>query len=426
MIKGFMGSVVVAMFAAGAVQAQVLERIVAVVDDEMILQSQLEQQIQFFVLNNRIDPNTPGLREQVLQSMINEKLMVAKAIEDSVTVSEDEVTQQLDAVIRERIQAAGSEERLEQYYGMPISRIKREFRDEMRNSLLAQKLQQQRFGAMQIGRLEVEEFYRMYQDSLGEVPEEVELAHIMVKPKFDEAAKVEARKKMKVLIDSLKVGVPFEELARRHSQDPGSASLGGDLGLVRRGLFVKEFESAVFALKEGEISDVVETEFGLHIIQLLERRGDAVHPRHILLRIERTQASDDSAIALLNSLRRRILAGESFAELARKFSEDTETAIIGGTVGTVDVNQLRQYDRAYYEAVMAMKPGEVSEPVKVTSGSQYAYYIIWLKNRFPAHRPTLEQDYKRIENIALNFKRQKEYQAWIEELKKGIYWESRL
>jgi peptidyl-prolyl cis-trans isomerase SurA len=406
--------------------AQMLDRVVAVVGDDMILQSQLEQQIQFFVLNNKLDPNTSGLREQVLQSMINEKLIVAKAIEDSVVVSEEEVTQQLEAVIRERVQAVGSEERLEQYYGMPISRIKREFRDEMRNSLLAQKLQQQRFGAAHIGRLEVEEFYRTYKDSLGEVPEEVELAHILVKPKFDEMAKAEARKKMLALLDSLKAGVPFEDLARRHSQDPGSAPQGGDLGLVRRGLFVKEFESAVFGLKEGQVSDIVETEFGMHIIQLLERRGDAVHPRHILLRIERTQASEDSAIAFLRSLRQRILAGENFADLAKKYSEDPETANIGGNVGVVELSQLQQFDKTYYETVMAMKPGEISEPVKVTVGSQYAYHIIWLKSRTPAHKPTLEQDYRRIESIALNFKRQKEYAAWIEELRKNIYWESRL
>lgn len=426
MMKNTFAGFALLMIGAALSMSQVLDRIVAVVGDDMILQSHLEQQIQFYVLNNKIDPNTPGLREQVLQSMINEKLIVAKAIEDSVVVSDEEVTQQLDAVIRERVQAVGSEERLEQYYGMPISRIKREFRDEMRNSLLAQKLQQQRFGAAQIGRLDVEEFYRMYKDSLGEVPDEVELAHIVVKPKFDEIAKAETRKKMQALLDSLKASVPFEDLARRHSQDPGSASQGGDLGLVRRGLFVKEFESAVFALKEGQISDIVETEFGLHIIQLLERRGDAVHPRHILLRIERTQASDDSAIALLQSLRRRILAGESFAELARKYSEDPETANVGGNIGIVDMNQLQNFDKTYYETVAAMKPGEISEPVKITMGSQYAYHIIWLKNRIPAHKPTLEQDYRRIENIALNFKRQKDYAAWIEELKKGIYWESRL
>lgn len=403
--------------------AQIVDRIVAVVGNEMILESELNAQTQFFITTNKVDPNTTGLREQVLQSMVNEKLILAKAIEDSVTVSEDEVTQQLDAVIQQRVQSAGSESKLEELYGMPISRIKREFRDEMKKNLLAQKLQQQRFSNSQIGRLEVEEFYRTFKDSLGDVPAEVELAHIFVKPKFDEAAKQEARKKMTLLLDSLKAGVPFEDIAKRHSQDPGSADQGGDLGFVRRGLFVKEFETAAFALKDKEISGIVETDFGLHVIQLLERRGDAVHPRHILLRIERTQASDDSTIAFLKTLRARILAGERLADLAQKYSEDKETASIGGSLGVLELEQL---PKELYAAVTPMKQGEINEPVKIPVGNQYGYSIIWLKRRIPAHKASLEQDYKRIETVAANYKRQKDYAAWVEDLKKNIYWESRL
>ncbi len=403
--------------------AQPLDRIIAVAGDEMILESELNAQTQFFITTNKVDPNTPGLRDQVLQSMINEKLVLAKAIEDSVTVSEDEVTQQLETVIQQRVQSAGSESRLEELYGMPISRIKREFRDEMKKNLLAQRLQQQRFGNSEIGRLEVEEFYRTYKDSLGDVPEEVELAHIFVKPKFDEAARNTARKKMNLLLDSLKAGVSFEDLAKRHSEDPGSAPLGGDLGFVRRGLFVKEFETAAFALKENEISGIVETDFGLHIIQLLERRGDAVHPRHILLRIERTQASDDSTIAFLKILRARILAGEKLADLAQKYSEDKETASIGGNLGILETQQLPK-DLA--PAVDPLKPGEISEPVRIPVGTQYGYSIVWLKRRIPAHKASLDQDYKRIETVAANFKRQKDYAAWLEDLRKNIYWESRL
>ncbi|MBP1658790.1 MAG: surA, partial [Bacteroidetes bacterium] len=150
--------------------AQVLDRIVAVVENDPILESELAAQVQFFIMNNRLDPKTPGLRDQVLQSMINEKLIIAKAIEDSVVVSDDEVQQQLEAAIQSRIQQVGSEARLEEAYGMPLSRIKREYRDEMRKNLLAQKLQQQRFGSSQIGRFEVEEFYRTYRDSLPKVP----------------------------------------------------------------------------------------------------------------------------------------------------------------------------------------------------------------------------------------------------------------
>jgi peptidyl-prolyl cis-trans isomerase SurA len=308
-------------------------------------------------------------------------------------------------------------------YGMPVSRIKREFRDEMRRNLLAQKLQQQRFGTSDISRREVEEFFTTYKDSLGEVPEEVEIAHIFKKPAFTEEAKARARAKAQALLDSLKAGADFADLARRYSEDPGTASLGGDLGLVRRGLFFKEFETAVFALNEHQISGIVETELGYHIIQLLERRGDAVHPRHILIRVERTKASDDSVIAFLNGLRTRALASESFAELAKKYSEDKESNQIGGSLGTVELEKL---DKNWYPDVAPLKEGEISAPSRLAVGNTYGYHIILMKKRTPAHPMSLEQDYHRIETIASNFKRTRDYQAWLEELKGKIYWESRL
>ena len=351
--------IMVLTLGATAAQAQTLDRIVAVVDRDVILESELTAQVQFFVLNNRLDAATPGIKEQVLESMINEKLIVAKAIEDSVTVTEDEVRQQLDATIQQRVQQVGSEKRLEELYGMPISRIRREFREEMRKSLLANRLQQQHFGITQISRREVEEFFRTYRDSLGMVPEEVELAHIYIEPKPSEAARSAARMKMQTLLDSLNAGVDFAGLASRHSQDPGSAGQGGDLGFVRRGLFLPEFESVVFGLAEKQRSGIVSTKYGLHIIELLERRGESVRARHILLRVERTTADDDSTVTLLQSLRRRALAGEDFAALARQYSEDKETAPIGGNLGTVELSQI---EKGFYPTVAALQEGEISEP----------------------------------------------------------------
>ncbi len=407
---------------SAAASAQVLDRVVAVVDNDIILESELSAQVQLLVINNKIDPNTPGLRQQVLQSMVDQKLIVAKAIEDSVTVTDEEVQQQLDNVIQQRIQQFGSEARLEELYGMPLSRIKREYRDEMRKNLLAQKLQQQRFGTTQIGRYDVEEFYRTYKDSLPRVPEEVELAHIFMRPKVSDVAKAAARARAQALLDSLKAGADFAALARRYSEDPGSAQQGGDLGMVRRGQFVKDFETAVFALADSQISGIVESEFGFHIIQLLERRGDAVHARHILVRIERTRASDDSTIVFLNRLRDSALAGTSFAELAKRYSERKETAMIGGQLGTFELDQL---DKDTYAAIASLKPGEISLPTRLTEGSSYGFHIILLKRRTPAHAMTLEQDYHRIETLAMNFKRNKDYQKWLEELRSKIFWQIR-
>jgi len=403
-------------------QAQTLDRVVGVVDNDLILESELKASVQFYVLNNKVDPATPGLRDQVLQSLINEKLIVAKAIEDSITVTDEEVQQQLEQSIQARVQQFGSEARLEEAYGMPISRIKREFRDEMRKNILAQKLQQQRFGGATIGRYEVEEFFHTFKDSLPRVPEELDLSDIAMAPKFSDDAKAATRATLLAILDSARGGADFGSLAKRYSQDPGSAPQGGDLGLVRRGQFVKEFESAVFALTEGQISDIVETEFGLHIIQLVERRGDAVRARHILLRIQRTKESDEAMVKLLGSLRTRALAGEGFAELARKYSEGKEN-MIGGNLGTVEIDQI---NKDIYPAIAELKEGSISDPVKVPEGSSYKYHIFRVRKRTPAHVMSLETDYQKIEAIALNLKRSKDYQAWIEDLKSNIYWQARL
>jgi peptidyl-prolyl cis-trans isomerase SurA len=403
-------------------QSQTLDRIVATVDNDLILESELNAQVQFYALNNKMDPAAPGLRAQVLQSMVNEKLVLAKAIEDSVTVTDDEVQQQMDAVIQQRIQQYGSEARLEEMYGMPLSRIKREFREDLRKNLLAQRLQQQHLGNTTVGRFEVEDFYRTYRDSLPHVPEECELSEIGIAPKANDQAKAATRVRLKAILDSVRDGADFAAMAKRYSQDPGSAPQGGDLGFVRRGMFVKDFETAVFSMADGQISDIVETEHGLHIIQLVERRGDAVHARHILLRIERSKEGDEATVRLLDSLRTRALAGESFAELARKYSELRDNTI-GGNIGTAEIDQVNP---SFRPAIDTLKDGNISAPVKVTETTGYKYYIVWLRKRTPAHPMSLGQDYHKVESIALNFKRTRDYGAWMEELKNQFYWQTRL
>jgi peptidyl-prolyl cis-trans isomerase SurA len=407
--------------------AQALDRVVAIVDNEVILESELNAQIQFLALNNKIDPKTPGLKEEVLQNLINEKLLVAKAIEDSITVTDDEVQQQLEVAIQQRVQQVGSEAKLEELYGMPLSKIKREYRDEMRKNLLAQKLQQQRVGNATVSRFEVEEFYKTFKDSLPPVPEQLEMSRIFMTPKPSSKEKEDTHARMQRLVDSLRAGADFADLARRYSQDPGSAQQGGDLGFVRRGQFVTEFEAAVFSLGIGQVSNIIETAFGFHVVQLLDRRGDAVHARHILLRIPRTETSDSSTIATLDSLREHALSGENFAELAKKYSEDKESNLIGGMLPPVDLEQL---EKDWYPSVIDLKPGEISKAFRVSSqaasGANYGYQIVLLRKRTPAHKMTLDQDYHKIEAMALNYKRQKDYQAWMQELRKKIFWQINL
>jgi peptidyl-prolyl cis-trans isomerase SurA len=421
-MKHVLPMVLVLALTGAFAQQQNLDRVVAVVSNDVILASDLKAAVQMYAMNNRVDPSTPGLEEQILQGLINEKLIIAKAIEDSVTISDDEVAFQLDNAIQARVQQFGSEARLEEAYGMPISRIKREFRDEMRKNMLAQKLQQQRIGSTSVGRYEVEEFFRTYKDSLPRVPEEIEMSDIAISPKFDDDARAATVARLTAIRDSILAGGDFARFARLYSDDQGSAAKGGDLGLVRRGTFVSEFETAVFGLAEGQLSDIVETQFGLHLIQLVERRGDAVHPRHILLRIKKTDKGDQATLARLDSLRQRALNGESFAELARKYSEGKES-VVGGNMGAAEIDQI---NKDILPAIQNLKPGEVSKPVKVIEGGSYRFHIVLVRSRTPAHAMSLDTDYHKLEQIALKFKQNKEYLAWLDELRTKIYWQSRL
>lgn len=414
---------VVAAVGASVAQPRVLDRIVAVVDKEIITESELQSQVDFFIFNNRVSPQTPNLKRQVLDAMVNEKLILARAVEESVTVSDEEVNQQLDALIQQRIQQAGSEQRLEEVYGMPISRMRREFREDMRKQLLISRLQQTKFANTHVSRREVEEFFETYKDSLPTVPEEVELYHIFRMPKPSEEAKAAALLKARKILDSLKAGGDFANFAKRYSDDPGSAALGGDLGFVRRGQLVKEFEEVVFNLKQNEISDIVETSFGLHIIQLLERRGESVHARHILFKIAQDTTAEQTTIHFLRGLKDSVAVGSSFAELAKRYSDDAETAPLGGYLGNLTIDQL---DQSLLLVIKTMKAGDVSDPIQVKFGTSLGYHIVYLKERIREHRMNLTDDWKRIEQIAANLKRSKEYQSWIATLKNDIYWDIRL
>ncbi len=403
-------------------QQNVVDRIVAVVDKEIITESDVQERITYAALQNRLDPKSPELRRQVLENLIAEKLMLAQAILDSVNVTEDEVNRSLDQQFQNFVKQAGSEQQLEKVYGKPVSRMKREFRPEMRKQLLVQRLRQQREANSFVARREVEEFFESYKDSLPRVPEEVELSHIFIVPKADTTLENKTRLQLSAIRDSIVAGGDFGDFARRYSQDANGAK-GGDLGWAKRGLaFVPEFEEAVFALKEKEISPVVKTEFGFHLVQLLERRGESVHARHILLRTEKGPASDSAAIRFLNVLRDSIVQGRSLAELARKYSEDEDTKSIGGDLGQVSVDQL---EADFSSVIKDLKPGEISLPHRITMKNSYGYQIVFLKKRVPGHAANLTDDFRRVEQMALYVKRNKINAAWIEELKKNIYCEIR-
>jgi len=404
---------------------EVLDKIVAVVDNEIILQSELDFQVASVAAQQNLNADDKNLKEKVLNKMIEEKLVYAEALLDSVEVSEDEVSSQLENQINYFIQQYGSKERLEKTYGMPISRIKRKLRDDTRKNLMSQRMRQQKFGNIEVTKREVEEFFNSFKDSLGQIPEKYDISHIFINPKAGEKVKAKAKKFAQSLLDSIKNGADFDSLARKYSNDPGSKAQGGDLGWVKRGVFYPEFEAAAFNLQKGELSKVVESPVGFHIIEMIDRRGESIHTRHILITVKEDDNADIRAIEVLTAVRDSIVKGiHTFAYYSKKVSNDKETAKFGGELGEFERNQL---DETISKVLLKMKPGDISFPNRLDiSRGVYGFHIVKLNKKIPAHIPNLNTDYSEIKRIAEFRKREKLFNEWIVEIKKQIYWNTYL
>jgi len=404
---------------------QVLDKIVAVVDNEIILQSEFDFRANVEAQQRNINPADTTFRRQVLNAMIEEKLLYAQAELDSITVTDEQVKQQLDYQINYFIQQYGSREKLEQVYGMPIEKLKRSLQDDTKKNLMAEMLKQKKFAQLEASRKEVEEFYDTFKDSLGVVAEKFKIGHIFLNPKTGERVKKIAREFAVSLLDSLKKGADFAKLAAKYSDDPGSAAHGGDLGSVKRGVFYPEFEAVAFSLAPNQISGIVESPVGFHIIQLLERRGESIHTRHILIKVKSDDESDLKAIEFLTEIRDSIVSGKNtFQYYARLYSDDKETAKFGGDLGTFEASQL---DKPLLDIIYKLKEGDISFPKRLdVDKNVYGYHIVKLEKRIPQHKANLDIDFPELKKMTEYYKKQKLYVKWIDEIKGRIYWDVRL
>jgi peptidyl-prolyl cis-trans isomerase SurA len=424
----FCGAVATAQPLAGGgtpgTDRMIIDGVAAVVGNEVILMSDVLQRATVLAQQQRgaVDARSPEFQREVLNSLIDNKLVLTRAREDSIVVGEAEVTAAVNRRLQQIIAQVGSEARVEELYGMPIERIRREARDVIRQQLLEQAMMQRRFSGLKVSERDVQEFYALYRDSLPTVPEQVELEQIALKSRPSSEAKVAAKELATSLRDSLARGADFAALARAYSSDEASSAQGGDLGWVTPGMFVPQFERAVKSLGINDISEPVESDFGYHIIQLLDRKPDgSYHTRHILVPIRSTNAQRDSLVGRLRELKARALAGESFADLARQFSEDEETAAVGGAIGRVVPDQLPADLKA---TVAGMHDGDITEPMAFsTSPTESGYRIIRVVRHVAPHALDPVQDRAQLAQLAEVYKQQKEYAAWIAELRKEIYWE---
>ena len=406
-------------------QGEVIDKVVAVVDNEIILQSELDFQSAMYASQRGMDPKSPELKRQILNSMIDEKLVYAQAELDSIIITDEEISQRIDYQINVLQQQYGSIANIENMYGMSIEKIKRELREDVRKNLMVQRLREKNFAPVEASRREVEEFYYTFKDSLGMIPEKLRIYHIFRNPKTTDRLKKQYRDFVQAVLDSIKQGASFEEMAKKYSEDPGSKSFGGDLGFVKRGVFYPQFEAVAFSLEEGEMSDVVETPVGYHIIELLERRGESIHTRHILIKFKTDENADLETIEFLSDLRDSIVNEKNtFQFYAKKYSEDKETAPFSGDLGTFYINQL---DKNLLDVVSKLKQGEISFPKRIDYGQgTYGYHIVYVLTRIPQHPASLEEDYAELKRLADEYKKQKQYDKWLASLKEKIYWEVRL
>jgi peptidyl-prolyl cis-trans isomerase SurA len=396
------------------------DRILAVVGNDVILESDLQYQMQLYARQNQLASLNPVIVQQIFQQLLTEKIILAKAEQDSIVVKDEEVNKELDFRIKSIVEQVGSEDRIQEIYGMPLVKIKLMLKDDLIKKLKSDKMRRKKFGTpVKVSDKETRDFYFTYKDSIPDAKEEFELSRILLSRNLTASEKQAAKDKALLILDSIKSGVDFSELAKRNSDDKGSAVNGGDLGFAKRGVYVKEFEETLFTLNIGEVSNIVETEFGFHIIKLLEKKGEQYRGQHILVAFQKLEASDFETINTLNAIKDSILAGKySFEDAAKKFSQDPETSTKGGYLGFVPVDKL---DSLYVDVLKNLNIGEISRPVKTSGDKNYGYELLLLKSKTQPHKLTLENDFDRIRKFAQISKENKAYDAWIEELKKNIY-----
>jgi len=415
-------SILITLTLTGSSSSQeVLDRIVALVDDNIILSSELQQLAYSLALQAKIDPlketeKFNKILETTMDEFIIQKVLLVQAKLDSITVDERQIDSVLEEQIQQMVQQVGSEKRLEEYFGSSLRQIRREFRDEVEERLLVQNLRDTKNREIKISRREIERFYSTFEDSLPTLKQAVNLRHILVNIEPSDEAVSSARKKAEEVMVRLQAGENFDGLAKQFSDDPGSASKGGNLGMVERGSFVKEFEEAAFNLEKDEISEIVRSKFGFHIIQLLEKKGEKINTRHILLKID---SSTDDELATKNrlvALKEKLAANDlTFEDAAKQYSKDVQTAKNGGSIGWFEIDQFQI--EAFADAVKGLVAGELSEPVK----TQFGYHLIKVEERREERKLNINNDWEQIEGWALDLKRKKEFEKYIVDIRKNVY-----
>ncbi|UXX80464.1 peptidylprolyl isomerase [Reichenbachiella carrageenanivorans] len=427
-----LGLIAVLMSVMGQAQAQsagdkgvVIDKIIAKVDDYIVLKSELDRAYLEFLSRGELSQGDPKC--QILESLVINKMMVAKAEIDSIYVLDAEVENNLDRRMSYFIQQIGSEERLEEIYNKSISEFKADLFDQIKEQMIVQKMQGTIGEDVSVTPAEVKKFYGLIpRDSLPYFSTEVTIGQIVKIPDVNDKRKEEIENQMLDLKKRIENGEDFGQLAKKFSQDPGSASAGGELGFFKRGELAPEYEAAALSMKPGEISRPVESQFGFHLIQLIERRGNTYNSRHILIIPKATTSDVEDAKQFLDSLRSAVINDSMrFEVFAKEHSDDQQTSGNGGffsdATGAMKVS-VEELDPTLFFTIDTMAVGSITRPMefRMADGTD-AVRIILYKEKIPPHQANLLQDYQKIRAATVANKRNQIMSDWFQETQGEVY-----
>ena len=384
----------------------VLDKIICKIDNYIVLKSDLDGAYQNYVTEG--NPGSEQAKCNLLNRLMMNKLMVAKAEIDSLIVTDSEVDQNTSQRMGVILQNYGnSAEELERQYGKTMEQIKVELRDQIREQLLANEMSKKVTRGIEITPAEVKKFFnKIPSDSVPYYDAGAVIAQIVREAKVSSQQKEEAKARLEDLRNRLLNGENFNELAKKYSEDPSAQANGGEMGYVGRGAMVPEFEAMAFKMRKGEISHPFESPFGFHVMQLIDRRGNEYNSRHILIFAIPSEKDKEKAGLFLDSIRRKIMKDSlKWDYAARTYSDDTETKGHSGYFTDPDGGMgvsLKSIDPAVYLAIDTMKVGHISKPLPYrTDRQKEAMRILYFKSKIPPHQANLKDDWHRIQSAAL-------------------------
>lgn len=415
----------VGIFTSNA-QDNMIDNIIAVVGNQVVLKSDVENRF----LSLQAQGYTSGsvdLKTEIFEDLLIQKLMIAQAQIDSIEVTDQEVENDLDRKMEMYIQRIGSKEKLEQYFNKTILEMKNDLRDDTRDEKIKEKMQAEITKDIHTTPAEVREYFNsIKEDSLPIIPGELQIQQVVKYPQISDEEKDRIREKLRSFRDRIANGESFATLAVLYSEDPGSAQRGGELDYMPRANLVPEFANVAFNLKTDKVSKIVETEYGFHIIQLIDRKGERINVRHILLKPKIEEGKRKLAEKQLDSIADLVRNGKmEFDEAAFYFSDDKDTRNNGGLIiNPYTATSKFEKDNlppAIAQQVNKLKTNEISAAFLDATEGKEAYKIIKIKSETKSHKANLSDDWSQFENMLQATKQQEILNKWIKEKQSNTY-----